>query len=178
MEVTRHRGQLGATEIIARDEVAEERLVAELLAEIEILLPLAEQVAARGRELVVEQDIMVFAVEAAGLDVLIGDARRDLEFGGRLEQQRRAAADAAAIVDMLLAERPDRIDESAVVGAITDHPERRRRRQRKIDGALQPITDVAALEDIGVSLNCAFGTVELGLIGDVADSAADAAGAE
>ena len=87
MEVTRHRGQLGATEIIARDEVAEERLVAELLAEIEILLPLAEQVAARGRELVVEQDIMVFAVEAAGLDVLIGDARRDLEFGGRLEQQ-------------------------------------------------------------------------------------------
>ena len=61
---------------------------------------------------------------------------------------------------------------------VAHDPQRRRGRQRNVDRALQAITDVAALEHVGVSLNRAFGTVELGLIGDVADSAADAAGAE
>ena len=42
MHVTGGRGQLGRPEIIARDEIGEKGLVAKLLAELEVLLALAE----------------------------------------------------------------------------------------------------------------------------------------
>jgi len=38
----------------------------------------ADQIAAGRRELVIEDDVMIFAVEAVGLDLLVDEARRDL----------------------------------------------------------------------------------------------------
>ena len=118
---------------------------------------------------------MVFTVEPVGLDVLINDARRDLELGRRLEQQRHAATDAAAVIDVLFRIRPDRIDEAAEVRPIGDRAECDGAGQRYVDRALERITDVAALEDADPAFDRAFDPVDVGLIGDVANGAADTA---
>jgi len=66
-----------------------------------------------------------------------------------------------------------RIDEAAEVGTVTDDAGSRRRTEREVDCALEAIADASAAKVIDVGFDRAFGGVELGLVGDVADRAAD-----
>ena len=83
------------------------------------MLALVERVSA-GDELVVEENVIVLAIEPTGFYLLVDDARRDLQLGSRLEQQRDAGADPAAIVDVVLFVRTDEIDEAAEMRAVAD----------------------------------------------------------
>ena len=108
IHVACHRRQLGRAEVVTCDEIGQERLVAELLLELQILLTFAEVTSCGAAgELIIEEDVMVLSIEPVGLNLLINDARRDLELGGRLEEQRDAPADTLPVVDVLLAERSD-----------------------------------------------------------------------
>ena len=65
-----------------------------------------------------------------------------------------------------------------IVRAVTDDAQRRSLAERHVDRAFQAIADVAALQDVDVAFDRAFHGVDVRLVGDVADRAADAARAE
>ena len=178
MDVARHRGDFDAVRQPGRGGQVDERgLVAEALAQQQILL-VGRVSVRRRRELVRVEVENLLAVEAIGLDVLVDDARGQLDARRRLPQDRGAAADAAARIDVLLRRRPDRVDEPRVARAIADNAQRRGWPKREVDRALQPAADRGFLHRVDVGLDQPFGLAEFGLVGDVADRPADAARSE
>ena len=63
---------------------------------------------------------MLFAVEAVRPNLLVDDARRDADIRRGFPQHRNAAADAAAVVDILSAGGAGRVDEAGIFGAVGD----------------------------------------------------------
>ena len=177
IDVAGDAGQFDAAKADASDQVGEQGLVGKLLTKRQILLAPFE-LFGPGGELVGVEIVAVLAVEAVGLDLLIGDAGSDLDIGGRLPQERDPGAEARSVVDVLARGRADGVDEAAIFGAVADHPERGGIAQRQVDRALQMIAKVAFLDRVDVGLDHAFGHAELGLIGDVTDGPADAARSE
>src|SRR5579884_1416012 len=173
MQVAADRGQLGPAEVIAGDQIGEERLDVELLRLLQILQTVALAEVVLRSELIVVEVVKFLAREAVRLHVLVDDPGRYLQLGSGFPKGRNARAVAVASVDVLLVVRSDRIDEPAEVGAVADHPESGGRAKRSVDHALQPIAGASAIIIVYVSLDLALGRVELRLIGDVADGAAD-----
>ena len=138
---------------IARRQIGQQRIVPEFLPHQQILLALADQVAAGGRELIVEEVVEFLAVETVGANLLIDDARRDADVGRRLPKQRHAAADAAAVIDVLAAGRADRVDEAAVMRAVGHHANRRGFAERNVDRTLEVVADIAFVDRVDVGLD-------------------------
>ncbi len=118
------------------------------------------------------------AVEAIGDDLLISDARGDLDRGSWLPQNRGADAQAVAAVDVLFAGRALGIDETGVFGVISDQPERCAIAQRHVDHTLEMAADIAFINGVDIAFYQSPDLAQFGLVGDVANRAADAARAE
>ena len=175
VDVARHRCQLDAAEVRRGGEVGDEGVVFELLGQQQILLALGkDDFRARRREGIAVEIVDFLAVEAVGADLLIDDARRDLDARRRLEQDREAAAGTAAAVDVVAdAGRRDRIDEAAIARVIADRADGRGGAERRVDRALQGPAEIVARDEVGIGLDHPLGAAERGLVGDVADGAAD-----
>src|SRR6185503_19544135 len=161
-------------------QIVEARLVFEPLGYLQIDGPaaLAEiGSAARGELIVVEVEEFL-AVEPISGGPLPDHARRDLDIVRRFEKHRQPSAIAFAVVDVLLAVRADRIDEPGEVRIIEHAADGTHGAHRQVERALRVVAPVAALGDADAALDLAFERLELRLIGDVADCAADRTGAE
>ena len=112
--------------------------------------------------------------------MLIDDARRDADDLGRLETEREAAAVAFAAVNVAVddAARAQRIDIAAVARVIADRARRELAAERHVDRALDAAAHAAAVDEVDVAFDQPLDLVELRLVGDVADRAADRARAE
>ena len=96
----------------------------------------------------------------------------------RLEGERQAPAVTLAAVDVLARGRPERIDEAAVAGVVSDRAERSVLAQRQIDRALEVAAEIVAINQVDVGLDRTLGHPQPRLVGDVADRSADRARSE
>ena len=175
------RGQVRPVEAEVGDHVGDQGVVGEALVQQQILLAFAHPDLGTGGRVVVGEEVEdLLAVEAASPDLLIDDARRDADGLGRLEQQRDATAATGAVVDVLLdlAAFLARVDEAAVAGQVADGAQGDLVGHRQVHGALHVAAEVVAARQVRVGFERAFVDADLGLVGDVADRAADRARTE
>ena len=137
-----------------RDEIRNQRFIFECLAQLQILLMLAEGISGRGKLVAVEIEDFL-PVETVHLDLLIDNARRDREHVGRLESDRQAPTIAFASVHIFARRRADSVDEAGVRGVITHGTGGDIVAQRDVHGAASGARRVGSHHAAAGRLSCA-----------------------
>ena len=171
-----NRGCFHAAKVQPHDQIGNPCLIRKTFAQQQILLALVKGYSRPGGSVGIGVKIVDFLpVEPVNIDFLIDDARRYREIRRRFEGNSNAPAITLAAIDVLAPSRANRVNKTAIFGEIANYARCSLVAQRHIDGAFQMIADVIPIDEVHIGFDSAFGLTDLGLVGDIADGAADRA---